>query len=61
MANSNVPTKRNRGIRRVDPKADPKLRIYAGKNSDRVHVDIRLTAAEERGLYNFLRKRYGKN
>jgi hypothetical protein len=46
---------------RVNVKVDPKLSIYSGRYSKRVHVDVRLTAAEERGLYNALVKRYGES
>jgi hypothetical protein len=61
MANSGK--RRNLGIRRVKPKGKsefgkPDLSVYIGKNTKRIHVDIRLTAAEERGLYNELRKRH---
>ena len=60
MTNSVTPKKRiNKGIRPVNKKAEPDLSIYIGKYTGRVHVDIRLTAAEERGLYNALKKRFG--
>ena len=63
MANSKPKT--NTGIRRIKPKgkADfgkPDLSLYIGKHTKRIHVDIRLTAAEERGLYEALDKRYGR-
>jgi hypothetical protein len=60
MANSTI-ARKARSIKRVNVKADPKLSIYIGRYSKRVHVDVRLTAAEERGLYNALVKRYGKS
>lgn len=60
MANSNTAQKRSIGIRRVNPKAKPDVSIYIGKHTKRVHVDVRLTAAEERGLYVKLAKRYGE-
>jgi hypothetical protein len=59
MANPSV-ARKSRSIKRVNVKADPKVSIYIGRYSNRVHVDVRLTAAEERGLYNALAKRYGK-
>ena len=52
--------RKSRTIKRVNVKADPKLSIYIGRYSKRVHIDVRLTAAEERGLYNALAKRYGE-
>ena len=64
MANSDKP-KKNVGIVRVKPKGKPDfgkpdLSVYIGKHTKRIHVDIRLTTAEERGLYAVLNKRYGK-
>lgn len=51
-------TKRAVSIRRVKSKADPVVSVTFGKNTGRLHIDVRLTAAEERGLFNALRKRY---
>jgi hypothetical protein len=61
MANSKA--KRKTGIRRIKPKGKTEfgklgLSVYVGKHSKRIHVDIRLTASEERGLLDALRKRH---
>ena len=56
-----APQKRTRkGIKRVNPKAKPDVRVNIGGYSHRVHIDVRLTAAEEKGLYRELHKKYGK-
>jgi len=34
--------------------------IHTGKNSKRLHLGFRMTEAQERRLYEMLRKRYGK-
>jgi hypothetical protein len=47
-------------VKAVNPKAKPKVHVYFGRSTERLHVDVRLTAAEERGLYEALQKRYGR-
>lgn len=54
MANSKK--KRNRPIKITGAK----IALYAGKNAKRLDVNVRLTSAEERGLYEMLHKRHGK-
>jgi hypothetical protein len=49
-----------KGLKRVNPKAKPEVRVQVGGYSNRVHIDIRLTAAEEKALYRELSKKYGK-
>jgi len=57
MANTSI-ARKSRSIKRVNVKADPKLSIYVGRYSKRIHVDVRLTAAEEHGLLAALRRRH---
>ncbi len=52
--------KRNRGLRVTDAKGTPKVSIFLGKNTSRVHIDVKLTASEERALYEKLDKKFGK-
>jgi hypothetical protein len=49
-----------KGLSRVNPKAKPEVRVQVGGYSNRIHIDVRLTAAEEKGLYRELHKKYGK-
>jgi hypothetical protein len=44
----------------INPKAEPKIHVQFARNSRRLQIIARLTAAEEKGLYEKLRKRYGK-
>lgn len=37
---------------------DGRVRLYPGKNSNRLHVDVRLTKADEQRLLKMLQKRY---
>lgn len=49
-----------KGIKRVNPKGKPDVRVNIGRHTNRIHIDVRLTAAQEKGLYIELHKRYGK-
>jgi hypothetical protein len=43
----------------INPKAKPNVHIQFARNSRRLQIIVRLTAAEEKGLYEKLRKRHG--
>jgi len=44
----------------VKPTIKPEVHIYFGRNTERLHVNMRLTAVDERALFDALRKRHPK-
>jgi hypothetical protein len=55
MANSSAPKKRKKPKRVSGGKSSTRrLSIYAGPHSGRIHVDLCLTAAEEKALRKLL-------